>query len=62
MKHSKIYMAVTADRYELPVLLADSLKELGDRYGMTGRCINSYIYRGTIRRKEGVKFVRVEDA
>lgn len=54
-----LYMAVTADPYEFPVFQADSLRELAARYRMTSRCLNSYIYRGTTRKKEGVKFVKV---
>ncbi|MEA4922182.1 MAG: hypothetical protein VB031_02305 [Eubacteriaceae bacterium] len=34
----KIYMAVTADKYELPTMVADSSKELA---GMLGRTVNS---------------------
>lgn len=54
-----LYIAVTADPYEFPVFLADSPRELAARYSMTSRCLNSYIYRGTTRKKEGVKFVKV---
>lgn len=60
MSTNKIYMAVTADQYEFPVLLADSLKELSICYGMSTRNMNSYIHRKMVRKKEGVKFVRVE--
>lgn len=56
----KLYLAVTADRYELPVGLFDSLKELSQHYGMTSKCMNSYIYRGCARKKENIKFIKVE--
>lgn len=56
----KIYMAVTNDKHELPVAVCDSAKELADRYGMRQENVFNYISRGSVRKKDGVKFVRVE--
>ena len=55
----KLYMAVTADRYELPMVVYDTLTEISRSYGMTAQCMNSYIYRGIARKQDGVKFVRI---
>lgn len=57
----KYYMAVTADKYELPVNVFESLKEMAKFYGMTAACLNSYIYRGVTRKQEHVMFVRVKE-
>lgn len=55
----KYYMAVTADEYELPVCVCKNVTELSKRYEMTEKTIYSYLSRGTVRKKEGVKFIRV---
>ena len=55
----KYYMAVTADEYELPVCVCKNVTELSKRYEMTEKTIRSYLSRGTVRKKEGVKFIRV---
>lgn len=56
----KIYMAVTADKFELPVAVCDTPAEIARHYRMTMENMGSYISRGTIRKKEGVKFIKVE--
>lgn len=57
----KYYMAVTADEYELPVCVCGSAVELSRRYKMTERTMRSYLARGTVRKRDKVKFIRVED-
>lgn len=57
----KYYMAVTADRYELPMGIFGSVIEMAKSYGMTARTVSSYINRGTVRKRDKVKFIRVED-
>ncbi len=55
-----LYMAVTADEYELPTAVCESVAELAKRYGTSPRIVSSYMSRGITRRKDGVKFLRVE--
>ena len=55
-----IYMAVTTDKFELPVHVFDRVKDLAACYGMTRQNLNSYISRGIARKRDGVKFIRVE--
>ena len=61
MKSSKIYMAVTADEYELPVFIARHPDELATAYGMNVKNVWSYITRGNVKRGDNVRFIRVED-
>ena len=56
----KLYMAVTADRLELPVIVADSPVELARRFHTTPDIILTAIRRQTVRRGEHVRFIRVD--
>ena len=58
MNASKMYMAVTADLYEMPLCITSKPKELAEAYGMKVTELMSYISRGNVRNK--VRFVRVE--
>lgn len=63
----KVYMGVTPDKYELPIAIFDSARELALRFGVSQNCVNSeisrnakggrYINDGRVR---GVRFIRVE--
>lgn len=54
-----IYMLVTKDKYELPLAVADTRKELGEMIGVSSITIANSITRA---RKNGhkSKYVRVE--
>ena len=58
----KMYMAVTADRFELPVAVAESTEELGRIFGASSDTILTYISKGIINKSwaKGLKFVRVD--
>ena len=61
----KLYMQVTADKYELPLIVADTAVELGQRVGMSGQRILEYIakankHRGVTGTHTKVRYVRVE--
>ena len=56
----KMYMAVTPDRYELPLAVCLSPDELGRCFGLRGRTVLQSLCRkqaGTVR---GAKFIRIE--
>lgn len=56
-----IWLAVTADEYELPLAVADSAKELGNCFGLSAKTVtNSTLmkYDGSV---SGRKFVKVRD-
>ncbi len=56
----KIYMAVTPDRLELPVAVADAALPLAVLFGVTKNYVHSAISKRNPGKKLGVKFVRVD--
>lgn len=56
----KLYMAVTADEYELPLCIEDSAKKLSDHTGIKYPTIRAAISRGHDGRYLGMKFVMVK--
>jgi len=60
-KRSIIYMAVTPDKYELPLYVADTVEEIAEKYGLTKKNIYNYVSANRSGRIAGVKFVKVKD-
>lgn len=56
-----IYMAVTSDEYELPCFVADSVKEVVEKYGLYESYLYLLMQQDKPYKKCGVKFVRVEE-
>lgn len=60
---SRLYMAVTADEYELPRYIADTRKEMAEYLGTTSKSLGKAICYGSVRRNEplkGCRIIRVE--
>lgn len=61
-----IYMAVTADKYELPVAVGNTARELGAKLGISADCVRNREHmnrRAGIKRLgriTGVKIIKVE--
>lgn len=55
----KIYMGVTPDKYELPIFVADSLKELAEMSGFDYDSIRHRISKKSSGRNHGIKFIKV---
>lgn len=55
-----LYMAVTPDKYELPIAVAETPTELGKLVGRSAVLISSSICHQRDGRFTGMKFVRVE--
>lgn len=55
-----VYMAVTTDKYELPIAVADTVKELSELTGTSTNAISSAICKKKSGRLSGKKFIRVE--
>ncbi len=53
-------MAVTPDRLELPIAVADAALPLAVLFGVTKNYVQSAISKGLPGKKLGVKFVRVD--
>lgn len=56
----KIYMAVTADKYELPLAVGRRVKDIADYGGVSESTVCANISRGCTGRKSGVKYIKIE--
>lgn len=56
-----MYMAVTADKYELPLYVADTARELGKHYGVSANMVYSAVSKGLSGKRNGYRFVKVEE-
>lgn len=59
-KRSTLYMAVTPDKYELPVYVAESCEDLAERYHLTKSAIYTSISQNKSGSMRGVKFVKIK--
>lgn len=58
MKQNEIYMLITTDRYELPVAVADTVKELAFLIGVTENNIRSAMSKAK-KRETRCRYVKV---
>ena len=56
----QLYLAVTPDEFELPLMVCDSAKELAGIYNISKGCLASCISKGKSGKNRGRKFVRVD--
>ena len=56
-----LWMAVTTDKYELPVCVAGNAAELASKFGMTKNAVESAVCKGQSGNRRGYKFVKVEE-
>lgn len=60
---SRLYMAVTADKYELPQYITDTRKEMAEYLGTSSKSLGRTICLGCVRKREplkGCRIIRVE--
>ena len=58
-----VYMAVTADRYELPICVRDSAAEMAAWCGITERAVKWYCTPSGVKKagcRRGYKIIRVQ--
>lgn len=55
-----LWLAVTADKYELPLAVCDTARELGEIYGIKKSSVMSMVARGRNGKSSGRKFVKVK--
>lgn len=60
MMKQNIYMAVTTDKYELPLALETSYEELSKITGVSVNSIKYSIYKHLSGRHRGIKFIKVK--
>ena len=56
-----MYMAVTADKYELPICVADTARELAEHFGVSPNTVYSSMSKGLSGKRNGYRFVKVEE-
>ena len=56
-----LWMAVTADEYELPICVADTAKELGTKYGVSAATVITLARGGHSGKIVGKKYVKVRN-
>ena len=56
----RLYMAVTADKYELPCAVTETVMKMAAIYNMQTSNIFQSIARNSVCRKHGIRFIRVE--
>lgn len=62
MKTGKyIWMAVTADEFELPLCVADSARKLGEKFGVTADTVMTLARAHLSGRTTGRRFVKVRN-
>lgn len=59
MKNQYLWLAVTPDKYELPLAVAESSEKLGKIYGLSKKTVASMVRYGSDGSKSGHKFVKV---
>lgn len=55
-----MYMSVTADEYELPICITDTVEELAEIYGITKGAIYCAVSANKNGKRSGHKFVKVK--
>ncbi len=56
----KLYLAVTADELELPIMVEESAKELGRRLGISSMCVCQRIKYGGKGKISGMRLFKVD--
>lgn len=55
-----VYMAVTSDKYELPIYVGSTARELAEHFGVSINNVYSSISHKSTGRYRGYKFVKVK--
>lgn len=55
----KLYLGVTPDKYELPLFVADSLKELSKMSGFDYDSVRHLISKRSSGKNKGIKFIKI---
>lgn len=57
---TKVYMKVSKDKYQLPEVIADSVKELAEKCGESPRVVSSLASKASKGKHKNSPFIRVE--
>ena len=56
-----MYLAVTSDKYELPIAVAGTARELAKMLGVSANSISSSIYRVYKGKKTKIKYLVIDE-
>ena len=56
-----LWLAVEADQYELPLVVADTARELAEKCGTTKHNVETFVSKQSSGRTNGYKYVKVEN-
>ena len=54
-----LWLAVEADKYELPLYVADSARELAEKFGTTKHNVETFVCKQSNGRMNGFKYIKV---
>ena len=57
---TKIYMKVSKDKYQLPEVIADSVKELAEKCGESPRIVSSLASKASKGKHKNSPYIRIE--
>lgn len=55
-----LYLAVTDDELELPLIVSDTIKELSNKTNISTITIYSSIYKNSVKTRIGMRFRRIK--
>ena len=53
------WLAVEADEYELPLYVADSARELAEKFGTTKHNVETFVCKQSNGKMKGFKYIKV---
>lgn len=60
MQNKFLWLAVTNDKYELPLIVEDTAEKLGEKLGLKKNTVSRQVYRNAKNPYKGRKIVKVE--
>ena len=57
---TKVYMKVSKDKYQLPEVIADSVKELAEKCGESPRIVSSLASKASKGKHKNSPYIRIE--
>ncbi|PHV69557.1 hypothetical protein CS063_15030 [Sporanaerobium hydrogeniformans] len=55
-----LYLAVTADKYELPICVEDTMAGLAKKLGLSGGCVRSSLCKNRSGKVRGFAFRKID--
>ena len=59
MKQQYLWLAVAADKYELPLVVEDSSARLGEKYGLGKKTVASLVHKHASGTRNGYRYLKV---